>query len=428
MARDLVSVIKLLIKGDATGAKKALKETQKDTKETGKSFGALGSAASTGFGAASAAAGAFAASAISGALTYEEELARLNKALDDAGLNHAHYAGAIKDTVKANEQFGTTEDTTTTLLAQGVTATQSFTKAQDLLKTAQDVSAGTGKDLGDVYSALVKVTQGNSKAAKQLGIDIAVPKGGAMATKTALEKLQTAQQNLTDIQGEVANGQLKGWAALRAVKKATDNVSAAQSSLKDVTKSTTDVMSVIQARYSGQAVDESNTRIGQLHKEEAVWHDLKNQVGEFFVTLAANEANAVQQAKKDFPTLHQLLHPQDAADFSFGVDPKAGKPGHTILGAPSTSGLPAGPSTISQPGSKLPKHNSEALTPTPQQLYAAWQAQQDQVKWLKAIAANTDPKKKGDQPRAVNAHATRYAKRNGRAVSRKVFNGTPPSA
>jgi hypothetical protein len=286
------SIIKLIVSGDISGAKKALKELNGSAEESGGALSKFSGLASGAFAGAGAAAAAFVGSAVSGALNYEEELDRLNGSLDNAGLHHQNYAGAIKDTIKANEKFGTNEDQTVSLLNQGVIATQSFTKAQALLKTAQNVAAGTGKDLGTVYSALIKVTQGNSKAAKQLGIDIAVPKGGAEATKLALDKLHTAQQHLIDIQGKVHDGQLKGKDASDAEKKALDNVAAAQTNLKNVTSSTTDTMEVINKRYANDAVNESKTRIGQIKAEEAKWHDFKNQFGDDVISLTVVGVNA----------------------------------------------------------------------------------------------------------------------------------------
>jgi hypothetical protein len=53
-----------------------------------------------------------------------------------------------------------------------VRATGDLTKSQDLLNTAQDISAATGRDLGSVTLALAKASQGQFTALSRLGIPL----------------------------------------------------------------------------------------------------------------------------------------------------------------------------------------------------------------------------------------------------------------
>jgi hypothetical protein len=94
---------------------------------------------------------------------------------------------ALKNTTKATDlqvqktedwisatQFatGVADDELRPALARLVRSTGNVGKAQDLLKIALDVSAGSGKDLGTVTAALGKAYDGNLGALKKLGVPL----------------------------------------------------------------------------------------------------------------------------------------------------------------------------------------------------------------------------------------------------------------
>jgi hypothetical protein len=127
------------------------------------------------FAAAGVAAGAFAVKigrdGVRAALEDQKSLTALNKTLTNLGY------GATTESVEKfikSLQFstGVSDDELRPALSRLVVATGDLTKAQQLLTLSQDISAGTGKDLESVTSALSKAALGQTTALSRLGVGI----------------------------------------------------------------------------------------------------------------------------------------------------------------------------------------------------------------------------------------------------------------
>ena len=119
--------------------------------------------------AALVAVGAAAFDAVKGAMedaAAQEQLAR----------NIRGVTNASDSAIKKNEDFisslsmatATADDELRPALAKLVTGTENLEEAQDGLRLAQDIAAGTGKDLATVSDALAKAYAGNDKGLKAL--------------------------------------------------------------------------------------------------------------------------------------------------------------------------------------------------------------------------------------------------------------------
>lgn len=104
-------------------------------------------------------------------------LSRVTNASSDAIAAADDYIG------KLSQQVGVADDELRPALGKLATATGDLTKAQDLLGTALDISAQTGKPLESVSTALAKAYAGNEGALKKLlpGIDEGILKSGNFA-------------------------------------------------------------------------------------------------------------------------------------------------------------------------------------------------------------------------------------------------------
>jgi len=126
-----------------------------------------------------------AATAAIGAVT--AELVRAVKAAADDQKSQEQLKIALENTVGANQQqVAAVEDSVTALMYQTATAddelrpalsklvraTQDVTQAQSLLKLALDISAGSGRDLSSVTSALSRAALGSFTALTKLGIPL----------------------------------------------------------------------------------------------------------------------------------------------------------------------------------------------------------------------------------------------------------------
>lgn len=115
------------------------------------------------------------------------ELVRAVKAAADDQKSQEQLKIALENTVGANQQqVAAVEDSVTALMYQTATAddelrpalsklvraTQDVTQAQSLLKLALDISAGSGRDLSSVTSALSRAALGSFTALTKLGIPL----------------------------------------------------------------------------------------------------------------------------------------------------------------------------------------------------------------------------------------------------------------
>jgi hypothetical protein len=91
-----------------------------------------------------------------------------NALKNTVGATAGAIAGAEKFIAKTQLSSAVLDDNLRPALATAVRATGSLAKGQDLLNTALDVSAGTGKDLGTVTNAIAKAYNGNTASLKKL--------------------------------------------------------------------------------------------------------------------------------------------------------------------------------------------------------------------------------------------------------------------
>jgi len=144
-------------------------------------------------GVAAAAGGmaiAFGIEGIKAAAAEEKELAKLGTALTNLGFEDQ--LPAINSFIdRLQYTSAVSESQLRPAFQQLVTTTGDVTKAQDLLQTALDVSAGTGKDLTTVSAALSKGFAGNSGALSRLipGLSTAAKASGGFAV--AMGELNT---------------------------------------------------------------------------------------------------------------------------------------------------------------------------------------------------------------------------------------------
>ena len=160
-----------------------------------------------------------------GAVTAGFALLKLGKDSIQAALSQEKLDNALKQTLKSIGQAGllpetkdfvnelqratnVTEDALVPALQQLIAQTGNLDSSQALLKTALDVSAGTGKDLSEVLDAITKAAVGNYKSIGALGVGFSAADAKAMGfvgTMQALDKYQGAAEAST----QTLEGQIK---------------------------------------------------------------------------------------------------------------------------------------------------------------------------------------------------------------------------
>lgn len=119
-----------------------------------------------------------------------------------AGATDATVASVEDYISKAGVATGVTDDEMRPALASLVRATKDVGKAQTLMNLAMDVSAGTGKDLGAVSTALAKAQNGSVGGLAKLGI---ATKDAAGKTKTFAQIQKDLAKTFGGQAGEAAN-------------------------------------------------------------------------------------------------------------------------------------------------------------------------------------------------------------------------------
>jgi len=174
MAGERTFVVKFI--SDTAAAKAGLKLLSGDIKgfgsqvsKTSPLFGALAIGATAAFGAIAVGL----TKSVKAAMEDQASQAELQRQLEKTfGANEALTASAERYISVTQLRTGTSDVELRTSLGLLVRSTGDLTQSQDLLNTAQDISAATGKDLASVTLALAKASQGQFTALSRLGIPL----------------------------------------------------------------------------------------------------------------------------------------------------------------------------------------------------------------------------------------------------------------
>jgi hypothetical protein len=174
MAGERTFVVKFI--SDTAAAKAGLKLLSGDIAGFGKQvsktsplFGALAVGATAAFGAIAVGL----TKAVKAAVEDQASQAELQRQLEKTfGANEALTQSAERYISVTQLRTGTSDVELRDSLGTLVRATGDLTQSQDLLNTAQDISAATGKDLASVSLALAKASQGQFTALSKLGIPL----------------------------------------------------------------------------------------------------------------------------------------------------------------------------------------------------------------------------------------------------------------
>lgn len=189
------------------GIKRATGETQSFQNKLKDSAVKIGKS----FAIAGAAAGAMAlkigVDSVKAALEDQKAQRRLAIALKNTtGATKKQVAGVEKYIKKTSLAYGVTDDELRPAFQKLTQVTKSTTKAQDLMSLALDVSAGTGKSVESVSTALTKAYGGNLGSLKKLGIGLDENTIKSKDSKKAFEELSKTYGG----QAQAAAGSLEG--------------------------------------------------------------------------------------------------------------------------------------------------------------------------------------------------------------------------
>jgi phage-related protein len=194
--------LKLSILGDVDNLNKSLKTASGDVDSFGDKVGKAGVAIGKAFAAAAAAAGAAAIAigieGVKAAIADEKAQTQLALALENAtGATQAQIKATEDSILKMSLATGVADDELRPALGRLVRSTGDITKAQDLLSTALDISAATGKPVEAIANSLAKAYDGNTAALGKLGVGLSTAELKTMS-------FEQVQGRLTELFGGAA--------------------------------------------------------------------------------------------------------------------------------------------------------------------------------------------------------------------------------
>lgn len=183
---------------------KGSKQAQKDITTLGKQFDKFAKRSVKAFGVAAAASAAFATKvgvdAVRAAMDDQKSQALLASTLrNTVGATDAAIASTEQYITALQKEVSVADDQLRPALATLARATGDVASAQELLGTALNISAGTGKDLQTVSLALSKAVNGNLGALTRLGIPL---DANTIKTKNFNKALEVVNDTFKD-QAEV---------------------------------------------------------------------------------------------------------------------------------------------------------------------------------------------------------------------------------
>jgi hypothetical protein len=213
--------LKLSILGDVDNLNKSLKTASGDVDSFGDKVGKAGVAIGKAFAAAAAAAGAAAIAigieGVKAAIEDEKAQTQLALALENAtGATQAQIAATEQSILQMSLATGVADDELRPALGRLVRSTGDITKAQDLLSTALDISAATGKPVEAIANSLAKAYDGNTAALGKLGVGLSTAELKTMS-------FEQVQGRLTELFGGAAAANADTYAGkIARVKVAFD--------------------------------------------------------------------------------------------------------------------------------------------------------------------------------------------------------------
>ena len=210
--------LKLSILGDVDNLNKSLKTASGDVDSFGDKVGKAGIAIGKAFAAAAAAAGAAAIAigieGVKAAIEDEKAQTQLALALENAtGATTAQIAATEQSILQMSLATGVADDELRPALGRLVRSTGDITKAQDLLSTALDISAATGKPVQAVANSLAKAYDGNTAALGKLGVGLSTAELKTMSFEEVQGRLSelfggAAAANADTYAGKIARVQV----------------------------------------------------------------------------------------------------------------------------------------------------------------------------------------------------------------------------
>jgi len=263
----------------------------------------FGKAALFGLGAAAVGVGVL---GVEMADTFEASHAKLETALKNAGSSFDQFSSQIGVAQKSMEAYGYTNAQTQEALANLTTATKDPKKALDDLSLAADLAKYKHIDLADAATAVARASEGNTRALKQLGIDLPVASTNAAQLAKAHDALSAATDKASaflKVHSDAVDSSSKYHAAYETL---LGKVSAAQQAVNDKSSAGTEIMKGLADAIGGQAAAQAETFSGKMQALKATSEDVAKNIGMALIPILEQLALAIKSVI-DWFTQHKAI-------------------------------------------------------------------------------------------------------------------------
>jgi hypothetical protein len=131
-------------------------------------------------------------------VTAEKQMAQVATNVRNAGLEYDKLAPAIKEASDKAKELGFSGGLASESLSRFLLVTKNATQSQALLSLAMDLSRNKGIDLADATKSIIAVTQGNTKALREYGIELGDNATTADVLTEAQNKLKGSSQDFAN--------------------------------------------------------------------------------------------------------------------------------------------------------------------------------------------------------------------------------------
>ena len=263
----------------------------------------FGKAALFGLGAAAVGVGVM---GVEMADKFEQSHAKLETALKNAGSSFDQFSSQIGVAQKSMEAYGYTNAQTQEALANLTTATKDPKKALDDLSLAADLAKYKHIDLADAATAVARASEGNTRALKQLGIDLPVASTNAAQLAKAHDALSAATDKASaflKVHSDAVDSSSKYHAAYETL---LGKVSAAQQAVNDKSSAGTEIMKGLADAIGGQAAAQAETFSGKMQALKATSEDVAKNIGMALIPILEQLALAIKSVI-DWFTQHKAI-------------------------------------------------------------------------------------------------------------------------
>lgn len=206
--------LKLSILADIDNLKKNLSAGSNEVEGFGSKLGDFSAKAGLAFAAAGAAAAAYAGKllidGVKSAIADEEAQAKLATTLKNvAGASDSVIASTEAYILKTSLATGVTDDVLRPSLDRLVRSTNDVAEAQRLQTLALDISAGTGKSLEAVSTALSKAYDGNAAGLAKIGVGLSAAELKSMSFDEVTKALSTTFEGQAAVAADTFQGKME---------------------------------------------------------------------------------------------------------------------------------------------------------------------------------------------------------------------------